>query len=180
LNSSPLEDDGTNTDKLEMKVRSTLHLNSTDPNLTLISVYSDTTKAVQVNVQRSTLAVSSNASQLFSLFKLPKRPDLTASTPNSETLQVIEGTVKTENSTKNDTIVEASKPSKTGRRSRFLSFVRYLFCQLVSVGSNATVTPINDPPIPEEPPVDPNPTQLSPSTTIVFVETPAPVRDDQS
>ena len=175
MNSSPVDGDGSNDDKVEVKIHSKLRRGSSDPNLTLISVYSsDTSPSVQVNVQHSTPAASaSHTSQLFSLFKLPKRTDPNASASHAEPLQSIEGVVRAENSKRNETIVEGGKMGKKDRRNRFLSFVRYLFCEFVSASSHSTITPSNAPPAIEEYPVVSNADQQLPSTPIVPVE-PAP------
>jgi hypothetical protein len=140
-----VDDDPSSDDMLEVKTNNSLRRNSSDPNLTLISVYSpDKIVNVQVNVQRSSSSAASKTSQLFSLFKMPKRRSVSESSTKPELLKPVVGTVSNTNSNKAETIVEASKKRKQDKNNRFISFIRYLFCQFVPVGSNAIVTPTNN------------------------------------
>ncbi len=127
-----------------MKNSRSLHRDSSEPNLTLISVYSpNTSPAVRVNVKRSSSsssAASPKSSQFFSLFKLPKRRNSPAPASNGEILQKIDGIISDDNINKNETIVEASKKEKE-KYNRFISFLRYFFCRFLPISSNATVTP---------------------------------------
>jgi hypothetical protein len=145
--SSMVEDDITNEEALDLQTRQSLRRNSSDPNLTLISVFSPNTSLpnVEVNVQRaSASATSTKSSHTFSLFKLPDRRNSSIPTSNAQLLQTIDGVRSTDNTVKNETRVEALNKPKQERRNRFISFVRYIFCQFVSIGSNATVTPAVD------------------------------------
>jgi len=128
-----------------MKNSQSLHRDSSEPNLTLISVYSpNTSPTVRVNVKRSSssseTAASPKSSQFFSLFKLPKRRNITASASNGEILQRIDGILSDDNINKNETIVQASKKEKE-KYNRFIKFLRYFFCRFLPITSNATVTP---------------------------------------
>ena len=117
--------------------------NSSDPNLAIVSVYSpDTSTDVQVVVNRS-VSSSAKSSKLFTLFKLPKRRTVSVSTSHSEFLKAVEGTVVVSNTDKNETTVEVSEKQqqKQEKSNRFLSFIRYVFCQFIPNGSNAIVTP---------------------------------------
>jgi len=143
-------DDIQNEDKSEaMPSRETL----SDPNLTLISVYpaSESTN-MQVNVQRSlSTASSSRPSQLFSLFKLPKHSHSESVASDADLLRPVDGFLAREQTKTRKPSVKGSKKNKT---HRFLSFIRYFFCQFIPSGSNASVTPARiDPPAIEEPPV---------------------------
>ncbi|CAF1266885.1 unnamed protein product [Adineta ricciae] len=114
-------------------------------NLTLISLYSpDAPSNIQFKVKRTTSTTSSQASQLFSLFKLPNRhsTDETKSTP--EVFKTVQGSLKNDRTNKTDGIVEASKQKRSDRSNRFITFIRYLFCQFTPISSNVTVTPSID------------------------------------
>jgi hypothetical protein len=123
--------------------------NISDPNLTLISVYSpDTLPKMQVNVQRSvSSAADSQSSKLFPLFRIPHSKSITDTlTSNTQSLQPVDGTVSSPSSSVTKPLVEVLKKRKTDKTNRFISFVRYLFCQIVPTRSNATVTPTTDNP----------------------------------
>jgi len=145
--SSMGNDDLNNEDISDAKHSDSLRLDSSDPNLTLISLYSsDASPNIQVNVQRASPSTvpQGRSSQLFSLFKVPKRESVSTETSNTDLLKTVDGSVLDQNLNTTKPLVETSKKRKQDRTNRFISFVRYLFCQLVPTHSNATVTPVND------------------------------------
>ncbi len=117
--------------------------NSSDPNLTLISVYSpNIASSIQVNVQHSSSSIlSPKSTQLFSLFKLPQRTDLDASTINSEPLRPVKGSISNLSSNQAKPMVETTEKPKPEKPNRFLTFVRFLLCRFLPIRSNAIVTP---------------------------------------
>jgi len=113
--------------------------NISDPNLTLISLYSpDALPKMQVNVQHSLSATTpSPPSQVFPLFRIPQQtPAL-----NTQLFEPVDGIASNQSSSVTKSLVQASKKRKQDKTNRFISLVRYLFCQLVPIRSNATVTP---------------------------------------
>lgn len=155
-----------------------------DPTLTLISVYSPNMSSnIQFNVQRSSASVAaSKPSQLFSLFRLPKRTSIiSTTTSNAQLLPIINGSVSNDNMSRRKTSLDTQKSksklkSKTNEKytnNRFISIVRCIFCQCVPVVSTATVTPINDQQMPEES-VDDN--QTFATNTSAQIETPIKVK----
>ena len=147
-------------------------VNKTDPNITLISVFSSDAPP-NIRVQRSTSASSntSKSSQLFSLFRIPKNVDGNSLPSSSPSSHILDGTVVDRSSNASKTLTEGSKRGKQDKNNRIVSFVRYLFCHLVPARADATLTPIivqtpieeNQPPPPPPPP--------RPSTPV-----PAPVK----
>lgn len=116
-----------------------------DSNLTLISLYSpDAPSNIQFKVKRTASTTSSQASQFFSLFKLPNRHSRDETKSISDILQTVDGSLKNNRTNKTDGIVEASKQKRSDRSNRFIAFIRYLFCQFTPISSNATVTPSID------------------------------------
>lgn len=135
-------------------------VNETDPNITLISVFS-ADAVPNVHVQRSTSASSnsSKSSQLFSLFRIPKNADGNSLPPSVPPSQVSGGTAVDRSSNASKTPTEGSKRGKQDKNNRIITFVRYLFCHLVPARADATVTPmIEQTPIEEnQPPPPPTP-----------------------
>ncbi|CAF1138106.1 unnamed protein product [Adineta steineri] len=146
LNPTIVSDDDDSDDKDEeicdTKNSQTAHRESNDPNLTLISVYSpDVSPTVEMNVKRAPTSPVSRSSQLFSLFRLPLRRNVSVSESRSELLHKVDGTVSDNKSNKCETIVEVPPPTTRPNKNRLISFIRYLFCQFTPIGSNATVAP---------------------------------------
>jgi hypothetical protein len=130
---APNDDDTHRKDVLDVDIPPLVRRNSSDPHLTIINVDSlDVSTEVQVPVRRS-FSSSAKSSQLYSLLNMPNRRPASASTSNSQTLQPVHNTDRKE------TIVKTLEKSKQGNSNRFLSFIRYIFCRFVPVGSNATV-----------------------------------------
>jgi len=130
----------------DTKPAASLRSNSHDPNLTLISLYTpDIPPNIQINVQRSSSsAAASKSSQLFSLFRIPKRENTRTSSPNNQLSETVDETVVDKNSNTTKPIVDISEKRKQDKKNRFISFFRYIFCQLLPTGSNAIVTPAID------------------------------------
>ncbi|CAF3446271.1 unnamed protein product [Rotaria socialis] len=122
--------------------------NSDDPNITLISVYSPTIPSrLQINVRRSSAAsITPKPSQFFSLFQIPKQRTVIKSTSNSELLpatdRVLSDYHADESADQQTTTIEIPKAKVEKAPSCLLSFFQRIFCQCVSVTSNATVTPV--------------------------------------
>ncbi len=156
--SSVFNDDHTNTNEgiYDTNLPQPIPRDASDPYLTLISVYTpDTAPKVQVNFPSSTSSAESRSSRLYSLFKVPIRENLSISPPDTPLLQTADGTVSDQKLNTTKPIVDQSKKRKQDRTDRFISFVRYLFCQFVSIGSNATVSPAINTPAIEETPISP-------------------------
>lgn len=127
----------------DRKPTHSLRRDSSDPNLTLISLFSPNTPPnIQVNVQRS--SGKQRSSHLFSLFKLPKRPNNESTVSETQSLQTVEGNLSGGKLDTNKSTVETTRDQPEGRAHRFISFVRYIFCQFVPIGSNAVVAPANE------------------------------------
>ena len=142
--------------------------NSSDPNLTLISVFtSDTAPSVQVNIQHSPISTASKATQLISLFKLNKQATGVPSTDPPKTEQPMNGIVPAVGAKARKAPAPLPKRPKSRRRDRFISFVRYVFCELVPSGSNATVAPAMDRPLTDGR-KSPSPTNANHSTQNPF------------
>jgi hypothetical protein len=141
---SLFDDEIISEENLDLPGHRSLRRNSSDPNLTLISVFSPDAPApqVEVNVQRSSSsAASARSSHVFSLFKFPKERASSVSISNTQLLQTVDGSISVDNKIKVETIVDASKKETKEKNNRFISFVRYIFCQFVPLRSNAVVTP---------------------------------------
>jgi hypothetical protein len=140
--SSVNKDDLDIEESSDTKPSQSLYRNSSDPNLTLISVYSpETLPNLELNVQRSSATLPSRSSQVFSLFRVPNRDDTNPSTSDNKLLQTIDKTVSREDSNTTKPNIETITKQKRDKTSRFISFIRFIFCQLVPIHSNATVTP---------------------------------------
>jgi hypothetical protein len=138
--------------------------NLSDPNLTLISVYSpDALPKMQINVQRSISATADfQPTQLFPLFRIPQSTSIDTSTLNTQLLEPIDGIASNPSSSITKPLVEGLKKRKEDKTNRFISFVRYLFCQIVPLRSNATVTPtIDNPPTEENQIIPPVPAKVN-------------------
>ena len=110
-----IEDDTSNEETLDVPTRELLRRNSSDPNLTLISVFDPITSQpnVEVNVQRSSLpAASTKSSHTFALFKLPDQRNSSVSTSNAQLLLTIDGIRSDDNSIKIETRVETLNEPK--------------------------------------------------------------------
>lgn len=118
-------------------------VNRTDPNITLISVFSsDAPPNVHVRRSVSASSNSSKSSQLFSLFRIPKNIDGNSPPPDIPPSQIASENVIERSSNASKTLTEVSKRSKHDKNNRIISFVRYLFCHLVPARADATVTPM--------------------------------------
>jgi hypothetical protein len=145
--SSVGNDDLNSEETFDAKNSELLRRNSSDPNLTLISLFSpNASPNIQFNVQRSSLSAASQgrSSHVFPLFKVPKRESLSTEQSNPEILKTVDGIASDQNSNTTKSLVEASKKRKHDKPNRFISFIRYLFCQLVPIHSSATITPVDD------------------------------------
>lgn len=105
-----------------------------DPNLTLISIFSSVDGSpLMSNVRRASSSGANRSSQLISLFSVPNR---SVSNGKSSTRSV-------ENLNERK-LSSSKKLIKVKRRTRFVSFFRSIFCQFSGVVPNATVTPIQN------------------------------------
>ncbi|CAF3399020.1 unnamed protein product [Rotaria sp. Silwood1] len=137
----------------DLRHEKTIHLNtariarhnSTDPNITLISVYSPSMSSnIQFNVRRSSSSSVTKPSQFFSLFKVPKKRSIPKSMSNTQLLQTVDGVISNDIINQTKPTIEIPKTNEQNKNNRFISFFHYLFCQCVPNGSNATVTPVNN------------------------------------
>lgn len=128
-------------DDLEPKPsRSLTHHESSNPNLTLISVYpgvanqsiTDRTP-VQVNVQRSLSLTTAQSNHIFTLFKIPKPRLLEASSSSSKPYDDF---LSNDRPTGPHRLVQSARKGKDEKNHRFRSFFRYIFCQVIPFNSN--------------------------------------------
>ncbi|CAF1455405.1 unnamed protein product, partial [Adineta steineri] len=134
---SPIPPTRTNENDIEIKMDQSTNCNSSDQNLTLISVYPYENNDSEVI--SSPLLTPPKSKHFFALLKLPKQRYRNSSLSNNRLFKNFDGLVPTPNKlNKKETITKPKRKRKNDKSSRFRSFFRYIFCQLVPLHSNAS------------------------------------------
>ncbi len=118
----------------EMKNDQKILRNSSNQNLTLISVYPCRNNELEVISSPVQIETSSKSNHLFTLLKLPRQRVI-----NNRLLKTIDGFMTTNKSNRNETIVKTPRKTKEDKSNRFRSFFRYIFCQFVPLHSNTSI-----------------------------------------
>ncbi|CAF1389806.1 unnamed protein product, partial [Adineta steineri] len=134
---SPVPPTRTNENDVEIKMDQSTTCNSSDQNLTLISVYPYENNDSEVI--SSPLLTPPKSKHFFALLKLPKQRYRNSSISNNRLFRNFDGLVPTPNKlNKKEAITKPKRKRKNDKSSRFRSFFRYIFCQLVPLHSNAS------------------------------------------
>jgi hypothetical protein len=111
---------------------------SSNPNLTLISVYpyeNDESESRSSTVQIEVEETSAKSNHFFTLLKLPKQRIV-----NNRFLKAIDGFMTTNRSNRDEIIVKKTRKIQEEKSNCFRSLIRFIFCQFVPLDSNAEIS----------------------------------------